>query len=317
MSKKRIKTINSLSKEDFDTQVNFHLEVGWKLVENGLKVTGKEFIQVMMWIDDENKITKFHDNGQIKSQEKIKDKEPYKITKMYSNGSLLSILIIRSEGNFYRDWYKNGNKKFEKRYWVDGTIREENKFLNNRLSEKTRYYPNGQKEEIEKFSKNDYIESNNYDFRQKWNEDGSLESIQDRKNQIYKFWYKDHRYTERKNSKNGDKVLYDKEWFEEGGQLLKEIKYYDPETPKEEIFYHQNGNIEGIKSYRKRIRWCLKEVKWYYESGLIKSEEYFDEMGDNCYSMKIYDEDGTISVDWTSEDEDDHIKPSSNQPKTL
>jgi antitoxin component YwqK of YwqJK toxin-antitoxin module len=291
-NKQRIKTLTSHSKEDFDSQINFHLDIGWKLMKDGLNVTSDKFIQVMYWIDDKGIVTKFHNNGRIKSQEKHKNGNLYNLRKWYSDGSKLSQLEVDKDGQHFKEWYKNGNKKFDDTYRVDGTISTKSKWSNGRLIEKTFYHSNGKKSCVEKYSNDEY------EFRQKWFDDGSIESIQDKKRRIYKWWYKGiPGYVECIYSKKW-RIQSKKEWYEEGGPLFTESKYFVGGEVKEKIYYYRNGNIEGVKSYKRRKRGST--VKWYYESGSLKSEEHFD--NSNCISMKIYKENGEIHVDWTSTD---------------
>jgi len=264
-NKQRIKTLTSHSKEDFDSQINFHLDIGWKLMKDGLIVTPEKFIQVMYWIDDKGTVTKFHNNGRVKFQEKHKNGKLYNLRKWYSDGSKLSQLEVDKDGQYFMEWYKNGNKKFDDTYRVDGTISTKSKWSNGRLIKKTLYHSNGKKS-----------------------------CVEDKKRRIYKWW--DKRipgYVECIYSKKW-KIQSKKEWYEEGGPLFSESKYFIGGQDKEIINYYRNGNIRVVKSYKRGG--IGSTVKCYFESGSISSEEHFD-ISNNCISMKIYKENGEIHVD--------------------
>ena len=181
-NKQRIKTLTSHSKEDFDSQINFHLDIGWKLMKDGLNVSPEKFIQVIFWEDDEDTVTEFHDNGRIKSQEEYENEklivrtdyypnEKISCIEKYSNnellykqtwsedGSMRSFLQKGNDGKLLtRCWYSVVPKYSEfifsiegkqesNKYWYEegGPLYSESEYVDGKEIKNITYYGNGNK----------------------------------------------------------------------------------------------------------------------------------------------------------------------------
>ena len=153
---KKIHTIQSSDKVEFDKQVNELLELGCELMDGGYEVINNDdgvvYSQVIVFKDTHK--VKFYDNGQLKEiwNERIQ-------TSWYENGQKKSEGTYKDgkEDGLQTDWYRNGEKKSEGTY-KDG--KEDGLW--------TWWYENGQKE-LEKIFKDGELIS-----EEQWNEDGSV-----------------------------------------------------------------------------------------------------------------------------------------------
>ena len=114
---KKIHTIQSSDKKEFDKEVNFFLELGCELLEGSYEVIKKDddvvYSQVVQF-DTDNCHVSFYDSGQIE-----------KFVSLNKDG--------KSDG-LYTEWYENGQKD-EERTYKDGKL--DGKW--------TYWYENGQK----------------------------------------------------------------------------------------------------------------------------------------------------------------------------
>ena len=136
---KKIHTIQSSDKVEFDKQVNQFLEVGCELMDGGYEVINNDdgvvYSQVIVF--NKNCEVEFYDNGQLKF---VKNKN--------EDGEI---------DGLYISWYGNGQKDFERTYkdgyhhgfWI-------------------RWYPNGQKQKEATWKDGNMISI------KVWNEDGSV-----------------------------------------------------------------------------------------------------------------------------------------------
>ena len=183
---KKIHTIQSSDKKEFDKTVNQFLESGGELMDNGYQVINSDdgliYSQVIVL---KNCDVEFYEDGQLKSVEnKNEDGEWDGLqTKWDKNGQKTS------EGN-YNDgekdglqtwWYENGQKRWEDTYkdgkqdglwtmwWENGQKLREGIYKDGELDGLSTYwYENGQKgfEEI--------LQMGEMISKKEWNEDGSV-----------------------------------------------------------------------------------------------------------------------------------------------
>ena len=89
---KKIQTIQSSDKKEFDRIINQHLEQGWDLVEGSYSVLeGVGYSQVVIFNKSGFNHFEFHDNGLIKEKGNYKD----------------------GKDGLWTTWYDNGQKKLE------------------------------------------------------------------------------------------------------------------------------------------------------------------------------------------------------------
>ena len=161
---KKIHTIQSSDKNEFDKEVNSLLGIGCELLENTYEVIK-------------------NDDGVIYSQVIEFDTINTYIT-FYNDGQLDLIGMLDKHGKrvgLYTSWYENGQKRFELTYkdgihnglltwWYDNGQKEsEGIYKDNKLEGlSTHWYENGQKS-FEGTYKDGELISEKY-----WNEDGSV-----------------------------------------------------------------------------------------------------------------------------------------------
>jgi antitoxin component YwqK of YwqJK toxin-antitoxin module len=191
---KKIHTIQSSDKKEFDKEVNFFLELGCELLEGSYEVIKKDddvvYSQVVQF-DTDNCHVSFYDSGQIEKFVSLnKDgKSDGLYTEWYENGQ-------KDEERTYKDgkedgkwtsWYDNGRKWFEETYkdgkldgkwtyWFEsGQKKSEETYKDGKLDGKwTYWYENGQKRS-ENTYKGDELDG-------KWtyyNEDGSIKEVKE------------------------------------------------------------------------------------------------------------------------------------------
>ena len=112
---KKIHTIQSSDKKEFDKQVNQLLELGGELMDGGYEVINNDdgvvYSQVIVF--KKNCEVEFYEDGQLKSvrNERIQ-------TSWYENGQKEREKNYKDgkEYGLWTEWYENGQKEFEGTY---------------------------------------------------------------------------------------------------------------------------------------------------------------------------------------------------------
>jgi hypothetical protein len=152
---KKIHTIQSSDKQEFDSEVNFFLELGFELHDGGYEVIKNNdsvvYSQVVTF-DIKKYCVDFYDNGQLRYW-----------------GPLDSLFDGRSDGSFrfwnengqimeqgaYKDgkrwglwtwWYENGHKKEEGSWNKNGKVGEWFEWYENATLQKSEIYKEGEKD---------------------------------------------------------------------------------------------------------------------------------------------------------------------------
>ena len=159
---KKIHTIQSSDKKEFDKTVNQFLESGGELMDNGYHVINSDdgliYSQVIVF---KNCDVEFYEDGQLKSVENnYEDGErKWDFTEWYDNGQKQSKTTMKDGklDGVWDLWYENGQKKHDGKYKggkEDGLH--------------TLWYENGQKKSEGTFKGGETISE------KEWNEDGSV-----------------------------------------------------------------------------------------------------------------------------------------------
>ena len=158
---KKIHTIQSSDKKEFDKQVNQFLESGGDLMDGGYQVNNTDdgivYSQVIVF---KNCDVEFYENGQLKSVENYnEDGERDGLwTEWFSSGQKWRQQTYKDDeiGELLTEWFPNGQKMKENHYkdgdW-DGLW--------------TTWYMNGQKSSETTYKRGDYCS------HRRWKEDGS------------------------------------------------------------------------------------------------------------------------------------------------
>ena len=183
---KKIHTIQSSDKKEFDKEVNQFLESGGELMDGGYQVIndddGVVYSQVVVFKD--NLKVEFYENGRIK-----------KLDQLNNDGELDGLWI---------GWYENGQKEFEST-WKEG----------HQHGLCTQWYENGQKDSEHS------IKNYEYDgLRTQWYENGQKSGEWNYKNGKYNGlcteWYKNGQKKEEVNWKEGIQHGLTTKWYENG-----------------------------------------------------------------------------------------------------
>jgi len=184
---KKIHTIQSSDKKEFDKEVNQFLESGGELMDGGYQVIN-------------------NDDGVVYSQViELKNCE----VEFYGNGRLFLVLPLNNDG-LCTDWYENGQKKEEINYKNgkrDGLY--------------TQWYENGQKEY--EFTYKDDEEDGLFTS---WYENGQKKyerTFKDGKEDgLYTQWYENGQKKSEWNRKDGKLICITKKEWNEDGTLWRE-----------------------------------------------------------------------------------------------
>ena len=160
---KKVHTLQSSDKSDFDDKVNLFLELGCELMDNGYQVINSR-------------------DGIIYSQVIVFEKN-FEV-EFYENGDIKRIIHFNKDGKkdgLWTEWYENGQKRYEKtikdgeidglwtNWYINGQKMTERTFEDGELDGLwTEWYENGQKR-YEKTYEDWMILSS-----KEWNEDGSV-----------------------------------------------------------------------------------------------------------------------------------------------
>ena len=159
---KKIHTIQSSDKSEFDKEVNQFLELGCELMDGGYEVINSDdgvvYSQVIVFKNCE---VEFYENGQLKFIENKNEdgKRDGLSTHWYENGqkSIERTFKDGKKDGLWTSWYENGQKQLEGTY-KNG--KEDGLFIT--------WYENGQMEREET-----YKDGNIVSYK-RWNEDGSV-----------------------------------------------------------------------------------------------------------------------------------------------
>ena len=184
-------------------------------------------------------IETFHDNGQLKTQGKLKDgKYEGEWKQFWEDGQL------EEEGN-----YVNGNEEGEwKRYYDNGQLSSEGKYVNgNSEGEWKFYHKNGQL-----ITQRKYVNGKKEGETKSYHDNGQLSSerkyVNDKREGETKRYYDNGQLKREEKYVNGE---MEGEWkfFHDNGQLKEEGKYVNGERKGEWKFYHDNGQLDEIVNY--------------------------------------------------------------------
>jgi antitoxin component YwqK of YwqJK toxin-antitoxin module len=280
---KKIYTIQSSDKKNFDKKVNELLEFGGELLENSYGVINTDdgiiYSQVIEFIN--NCELEFYDNGEIKS---IKNES--KKTGWFESGIKKSeyFLIDNKINGLYTVWYESG-KKYSEDMWEN----------DKRNGLRTTWFENGQKQ---------------YEGNQKDNSPDGLNTL----------WYENGQKQVEDYSEDGHNSGPRIEWYE-NGQKKEEGNYklvYTEWGPLKGNMGHKDGlwtgwYQNGQKQYEGNYKIVKKKeiemniiglpdglwIRWY-DSGKKESEVTFKK-GD-LISEKHWKEDGSVKENFFIKD---------------
>jgi antitoxin component YwqK of YwqJK toxin-antitoxin module len=244
---KKVHTIQSSDKKEFDEKVNFYLDLGFELHDNGYQVINKDnhtFHSQVLIIDTDNHLIDFHHNGQIEY-----------ICRLNKNGY--------KDGKYY-EWDENGKEKHYV-FYSDGVEKFES-YTNEDIIVETEFFDNGQ--EKEKNSYDSYKDL--HGCCTEWYENGNKKVEGNYRNDIrhgkWTYWGKDGRKESEDLFDNGE-ITLQKIFMEDG--TMKErtsrgnrvyFKHYKDSHPfKEEIY--KSGDLISVKELNKDG--SIKEEKKY------------------------------------------------------
>ena len=214
---KKIHTIQSSDKIEFDKEVNFFLELGCELLEGSYEVVkednGNVYSQVVT-IDTNKFDVEYYDNGQIKffcSLNKDGKMEGL-LTSCYENGQKEEQVTIKDgkRDGLETRWYENGKKKTE------GTIKD-----GKMVGLLTSWYENGQKKKE--------ITLNDGEKR-----DGLCTS-----------WFENGQKMEEVTYKDGKKDGLETTWHENGQKMYEGTYVYGIEVGKWTA-YNEDGTVKTV-----------------------------------------------------------------------
>jgi len=243
---KKLHTVQSSDKKEFDNNVNFFLELGCELHENGYQIINKDnhtFYSQVLIIDTDNHLIDFHDNGQIEY-----------ICRLNKNGY--------RDGGYY-EWDENGKEILYINY-VDGVEHFE-RITNEDVYVETNYYDNEQKKD-----RNSYCYGVPHGCCNEWYENGNKKVQGNYKDGLrdgkWTYWGEDGRRESEDLFDNGE-ITLQKIFMEDG--TMKErtsrgnrvyFKHYKDNHPfKEEIY--KSGDLISLKELNKDG--SIKEEKEY------------------------------------------------------
>tara|TARA_B100000519_G_C14191958_1_gene413557 strand:+ start:106 stop:1107 length:1002 start_codon:yes stop_codon:yes gene_type:complete len=323
---KKIYTIQSSDKEEFEKQVNDLLELGFELMDGGYQLIKEDggFIYSQIIVIENGKI-EFYDNKQLKY---IK-KNGLEI-KWYENGqrSDYRINIYGYKEGKWTNWYENGQKKCEREYknsglvgpynewYKNGQIKTSGKYeydlFNYKIGLFTSWYENGKKESEERYKNN----KKNGIFTS-WYENGELKEITTWENEIkngnYERYYENGQLEIEGCYKNGVQYIQNKYnrnneiEVKNGYGLLKYKLNLRPYLEKKGLTSKiespiKNGTKNGISTSWYGNGEVKQTTTWedgilngpsveYDKSGKVKSKGNYKN-GQKYGEWKSYDEDG-------------------------
>ena len=172
---KQYKTIESSSKSEFNISVNFHLDLGWKILDNSFKVnvihendniinvqinkddldnpkifTEKEhgftkttYSQVLIWEENKDHKITFHDNGRLESRTVFKNKKLF--TEHSWNDEGVLIKEIKCD--------PSNDSVHGKHFSYDGLLRTDYKQVNGKYVYYRSYNNDGSKYHFQEYNK--------------------------------------------------------------------------------------------------------------------------------------------------------------------
>ena len=202
---KKIHTIQSSDKVEFDKQVNELLELGCELMDGGYQVINNDdgvvYSQVVVFKD--NLKVEFYENGRLKSI-CPSDKRNGLIIGWYENGQKGEVKNYKDGklNGLCTEWYENGQKKVEGT-WKDGKEDGLNTF----------WYENGQKKEERTYKdgEKDGLSTSWYDNGQKL----AIRTYKDGNLRFSTWWYENEQMKSKGTYKDGEKIS-GKGWNEDG-----------------------------------------------------------------------------------------------------
>tara|TARA_Y100000590_G_scaffold462051_1_gene625185 strand:+ start:1615 stop:3012 length:1398 start_codon:yes stop_codon:yes gene_type:complete len=301
---KQYKTIESSSKSEFNISVNFHLDLGWKILDNSFNVnvihendniinvqinkddldnpkifTEKEhgftettYSQVLIWEENNNDKITFHDNGCLESRTVFKNKK------------LLTEYSWNEEGNLIKHikYGPSSDTKHEKYYTNEGILWVDYKKINGKDIFEKRYYDDGSISSIREFNKEGKLK-----FSQDYNK--TPESITHLNNLTYL-------REERKINKSTDTEKY----FDPEGNLenlittdlIKGLKIFKSFNSDGSVSKEQTEQILEELAYpykvdEAKVRIPLIERKIFNEDGSLSTHEYRDK--EHLITKSFYD----------------------------
>ena len=118
----KYKTIQISDREEFDNEVNEHLEIGWKILEGGYEIieeNGKNIYSQVIYLGNDVEIV-YHENGDINSIHNLnnagKHEGRYTIwwgtnQQKYEQGNIIQINDTSYNDGQFKSWFENGQLK--------------------------------------------------------------------------------------------------------------------------------------------------------------------------------------------------------------
>jgi len=261
---KKIHTIQSSGKEEFDKKVNSFLELGFELLEGSYEIIKKDddvvFYQVVT-IETDKYDVEFYENGQIRH-----------ICPLNINGF--------KDGE-YHQWDENGKEILYINY-VDGVEHFERK-TNEKVCVETRYYNNG----LEK-DRNSYRYGELHGCCTEWYDNGQKKIerhyLDGMDHGYWTEWYENGQKSVERIHENGISIEV-WTWWRENGEKDEEMFFKNGKLTLTKIFMEDGYMKERISGIRNVY------FKHFKDNSPFKEEIY--EMG-TLVSVKELNEDGTV-----------------------
>jgi len=274
---KKVHTIQSSDKKEFDEKVNFYLDLGFELHDNGYQVINKDnhtFYSQVLIIDTDNHLIDFHHNGQIEH-----------ICRLNKNGY--------RDGKYY-EWDEDGKQKHYV-FYLDGVQKFES-YTNEDINVETEFYDNEQKK-VEK----SYRYGNYHGYWNEWYENGNKKVQGNYKDGLrdgkWTYWNEDGSKKNEDCFKNNE-ITSEKSFMKNGTMYERTctfnrvyLKHYKDNHPyKEEIF--KSGDLISLKELNKDGKSHGKYSSWYLKGR--KHEEGMYNNGEKIGKWIYYNLDGSI-----------------------
>jgi len=268
---KKIHTIQSSDKKEFDKKVNLFLDLGFELHDNGYQVISKDnhtFHSQVLIIDTDNYLIDFHHDGQIKHICPL-NKKGYR------------------DGGYY-EWDENGKEILYINY-VDGVEHFE-RITNEDVYIETSYYDNEQKKD-----RNSYRDGEPHGNCTEWYENGQKKIerhyLDGMDHGYWTEWYDNgQKYVERVHKNNIEDGVWT--WWRENGEKEEEM-FFKKGVKTHSKLYREDGSI----TERTEDIGGIVIMKTFKENRPVKEETY---QWGTLTHKKEWNEDGSVKEDWKS-----------------